>query len=225
MTASTFVRIALVLTSATLVASCGAEAPPEVTAPVATTVEPRPGIYADFTLTADLSGLSDNQREMIRVLIEASEVMDDLYWRQAYGDDYEEWLASIGIDEARRFAELNYGPWDRLADDAPFIDGVGAKVGNVCLVPRLPSLYLAVETSAHRFAKTVGGSQVARILPPSSPLGHSPLRRVVENLQYFETVAMLNLGSAVVGCIGGESIGRGLHVPPQNPISRPIHAA
>ena len=127
MTASTFVRIALVLTTATLVASCGAETPPEVTAPVKTTVEPRPGIYADFTLTADLSGLSDNQREMIRVLIEASEIMDDLYWRQAYGDDYEEWLASIGIDEARRFAELNYGPWDRLADDAPFIDGVGAK--------------------------------------------------------------------------------------------------
>jgi hypothetical protein len=125
--ASTFVRIALVLATATLVASCGAEAPPETTSPTATTATPRPEIYADFTLTADLSSLSDNQREMIKVLVEASEIMDDLYWRQAYGDDYEEWLASIGIDEARRFAELNYGPWDRLADDAPFIDGVGPK--------------------------------------------------------------------------------------------------
>jgi hypothetical protein len=64
---------------------------------------------------------------MIKVLIEASEIMDDLYWRQAYGDGYEGWLASIGVDDARRFAELNYGPWDRLADEAPFIDGVGAK--------------------------------------------------------------------------------------------------
>ncbi len=127
MTASIFVRIAYVLALATLVASCGAKAPPEATAPTATMAVPRPEIYADFALTADLSNLSDDQREMIKVLIEASEIMDDLYWRQAYGDDYEAWLASIGIDEARRFAELNYGPWDRLADEAPFIDDAGAK--------------------------------------------------------------------------------------------------
>ena len=109
-----------------LVAACTPEAPPSEE-PLLTTVEPRPDIYADFTLTADLSGLTDNQREMIKLLIDASVIMDDLYWRQAYGDDYEAWLASIGIDEERRFAELNYGPWDRLAADAPFIDGVGAK--------------------------------------------------------------------------------------------------
>ena len=122
-------RIAHLLALATLVASCGAEAPPEapVPAPATTKAAPRPEIYADFALTADLGNLSDNQREMIKVLIEASEIMDDLYWRQAYGDGYEAWLAGIGIDEARRFAELNYGPWDRLADDAPFIDDAGAK--------------------------------------------------------------------------------------------------
>lgn len=125
MTASTFVRIAHLLALATLVAACGAEAPPEASAPAK--AAPRPEIYADFALTADLGHLSDNQREMIKVLIEASEIMDDLYWRQAYGDDYEAWLAGIGIDEARRFAELNYGPWDRLADEAPFIDDAGAK--------------------------------------------------------------------------------------------------
>ena len=89
--------------------------------------EPRPEIYADFTLTADLSHLTVDQRRMIRVLIEASEIMDDLFWRQAYGDDYQEWLESIGIDEARRFAELNYGPWDRLNNEAPFVKGAGAK--------------------------------------------------------------------------------------------------
>jgi len=90
-------------------------------------VEPRPDVYAEFTLTTDLSYLSDNQRQMIGILIEASQIMDDLYWRQAYGDGYQEWLASIGVDEQRRFAELNYGPWDRLDDDKPFMDGVGAK--------------------------------------------------------------------------------------------------
>lgn len=90
-------------------------------------VAPRPDVYAEFTLTADLSYLDDNQREMIGILIEASQIMDELYWRQAYGDDYQDWLASIGVAEERRFAELNYGPWDRLNDDKPFMDGVGDK--------------------------------------------------------------------------------------------------
>ncbi len=90
-------------------------------------VAPRPDAYAEFTLTADLSHLSDQQREMIGMLIEASQIMDDLFWRQAYGDGYQDWLASIGVDEERRFAELNYGPWDRLDDDKPFMDGVGDK--------------------------------------------------------------------------------------------------
>ncbi|MCP4301590.1 MAG: Zn-dependent hydrolase [Gammaproteobacteria bacterium] len=109
------------------IASCGAEAPPEATIEPLLTVKPRPEIYADFTLTADLSALSDDQLQMIRLLIDASQIMDDLFWKQSYGDGYEEWLDSIANVEARRFAELNYGPWDRLDDEKPFIDGVGAK--------------------------------------------------------------------------------------------------
>ena len=109
-----------------VLASCAKEAPPAAE-PLLTTVAPRPDIYADFTLTADLSHLTDNQREMIALLIDASVVMDDLYWRQAYGDDYQNWLSTIGVGEARQFAELNYGPWDRLDNDNPFIEGVGAK--------------------------------------------------------------------------------------------------
>lgn len=89
--------------------------------------EPRPDIYAEFPLVADLSHLSDGQRRMIVLLIEASQIMDDLFWRQSYGDDYQEWLESIGVDEVRRFAEMNYGPWDRLNDESPFMEGVGPK--------------------------------------------------------------------------------------------------
>ena len=110
-----------------LLASCGADAPPEPSIEPLTTVQPRPEIYADFTLTADLGVYTDNQRRMIAVLIEASKIMDDLFWRQAYGDDYRSWLASIDNADARLFAEQNYGPWDRLDDNKPFIEGVGAK--------------------------------------------------------------------------------------------------
>ena len=107
--------------------SCGGETPPEVEIEPLTLVEPRPEIYAEFTLTADLSPYTDNQREMIGLLIDASQIMEDLFWRQAFSDDYESWLATIGVDAARRFADHNYGPWDRLDGNNPFIDGVGAK--------------------------------------------------------------------------------------------------
>jgi len=99
------------------------------------TVDARPEIYAEFSLTTDLSGFSDNQREMIALLIEASQIMDDLFWKQAYGEGYQEWLASIGIDAERNFAEMNYGPWDRLDGEKPFIDGVGAKPPGANLYP------------------------------------------------------------------------------------------
>jgi len=113
-------------------AACGrdnttsAPAEPETSAAVEV-VPPRPDIYANYALQADLSGFSEDQRKMLVLLIRASEIMDDLFWRQAYGDGYEAWLESIGVAATRRFAELNYGPWDRLNDDAPFIEGVGHK--------------------------------------------------------------------------------------------------
>jgi hypothetical protein len=82
--------------------------------------------YTDFTLTADLSGLSDNQRQMIPLLIEASRAMDDMYCMQAYGDK-NTLLDSITDPALREFAEINYGPWDRLNGNAPFVDGVDQK--------------------------------------------------------------------------------------------------
>ena len=117
----------IALMAALVLASCGNEAPPDDDTESPTTGAPRPEIYADFTLTADLSYLTDEQREMIGLLIEAAEIMDDLFWRQAYGDDYRAWLDSLGVADARRFAEINYGPWDRLDDNKPFIEGVGPK--------------------------------------------------------------------------------------------------
>ena len=116
-----------VLILSVLAASCGTEAPPEPAAKPVVTVEPRPEIYADFRLTADLGHLSDNQLEMIRILIDASKIMDDLFWKQSFGEDHEKWLDGIADADARLFAVLNYGPWDRLDDEKPFIDGFGAK--------------------------------------------------------------------------------------------------
>lgn len=83
-------------------------------------------IYAPFTLTSDLSHLSDNQKQMISLLIDAAKIMDNLFWKQAYGDK-DALLAKIDDPKAKQFAIINYGPWDRLDGNQPFIDGYGVK--------------------------------------------------------------------------------------------------
>ncbi|WP_444916411.1 dipeptidyl-peptidase 3 family protein [Microbulbifer sp. JMSA003] len=83
-------------------------------------------IYVPVELTANLSGLSDSQRKMIGLLIDASQIMDRLFWLQSYGPA-EELLPDIEDNRARKFADINYGPWDRLNDNKPFIVGYGDK--------------------------------------------------------------------------------------------------
>jgi hypothetical protein len=82
--------------------------------------------YAEVTLTADLSGLSEKERKMVPLLVDACQAMDEIFWLEAYGDR-SALLAGITDPALRRFAEINYGPWDRLADNRPFLAGVGAK--------------------------------------------------------------------------------------------------
>ena len=54
--------IAGIAALSSLAISCAPEPAPETNFQALETVKPRPDIYADFTLTADLSALSDNQR-------------------------------------------------------------------------------------------------------------------------------------------------------------------
>lgn len=82
--------------------------------------------YAEVTLTADLGALSAGEREMIPLLIEACQAMDEIFWEEAYGDKGK-LLAGITDPTLRHFAEINYGPWDRLRENAPFLPDMGEK--------------------------------------------------------------------------------------------------
>ncbi|MEM7611437.1 MAG: Zn-dependent hydrolase [Pseudomonadota bacterium] len=107
----------------------------DATLPPAPVAEVEPGFdierriadYAPVTLTADLSSLTDQQRQMIGLLIDAGDRMNDLFWQQAFKSDYESWLDALPSPAARRLAQINYGPWDRLAGNAPFITTAGNK--------------------------------------------------------------------------------------------------
>lgn len=83
-------------------------------------------VYTSFTLTSDINGLAEDEKAVIPILIEAAKIMDDLFWKQAYGDK-QALLSSIEDDALRKYAEINYGPWDRLDGDKPFIAGFGEK--------------------------------------------------------------------------------------------------
>ena len=90
--------------------------------------------YTSVKLTADLTALSDKQKQMIPLLIEVGKIMDELFWFEAYGKK-DSLLGALANENAKRFVMINYGPWDRLANNEPFIDGVGEKPAGANFYP------------------------------------------------------------------------------------------
>lgn len=84
--------------------------------------------YKRLPLTADISNLQPAEREALKYLIAAAVAADEIFWLQAWGDK-NQLLDSQRLknDTLRKFIELNYGPWDRLNDNKPFVAGIGEK--------------------------------------------------------------------------------------------------
>lgn len=84
------------------------------------------GSYKSLPLKADLSQLSYAEKEALKYLIEAAKAADEIFWMQTWGPS-SPLLDSTRNDTLRRFIALNYGPWDRLNDNKPFVEGIGVK--------------------------------------------------------------------------------------------------
>ncbi len=117
-----------------VIALSGCSQPTSNDSPGSTTTSPsllvpkeRLAIYHEVPLTADLTHLSENQRAMLSLLIDASVIMDNLFWQQAFHENKTDFLASLTDPAIRRFADINYGPWDRLNGDRPFLSGYEEK--------------------------------------------------------------------------------------------------
>ncbi|MEQ8478903.1 MAG: Zn-dependent hydrolase [Fulvivirga sp.] len=91
--------------------------------------------YTTVKLTTDLSQLSEKQKLMIPKLIEIAKIMDGLFWKEAFGDK-SALLDTISNPLAKRFTEINYGPWDRLDGNKPFISGFGEKPAGATYYPQ-----------------------------------------------------------------------------------------
>ena len=90
------------------------------------TLERKVNTYISFKLTSDLSVLSESEQKMLPLLIKAANIMNELFWYDAYGDK-KILLDSVQEDFTKKFIEINYGPWDRLDGNSPFVEGVKAK--------------------------------------------------------------------------------------------------
>jgi hypothetical protein len=81
--------------------------------------------YAYFDLTADLSKLTDSERQLLPIFFEIGQIMDDLFWEQTFGD--KSVLDTISDPWMKDFVMINYGPWDRLDEEKPFVPGYGPR--------------------------------------------------------------------------------------------------
>ncbi|MCK4879634.1 MAG: Zn-dependent hydrolase [Bacteroidales bacterium] len=82
--------------------------------------------FAEVELTADLSHLSENQRALIGLLFQVADIMNDIYWAQVF-PDRDAALGSMMDENVSRFFKINYGPWERLNGNLPYLPGYGPK--------------------------------------------------------------------------------------------------
>ena len=90
------------------------------------TIKDRVNEYIKVSLTADVSTLSDKEKSMIKLLIHAADIINDIFWEQAYGDK-NELFNSISDEDTLSLVKINIGPWDRFDDFKPIGERFGKK--------------------------------------------------------------------------------------------------
>ena len=90
--------------------------------------------YAEFELKSELT-FNENEKKLLSKLIDIAQLMEEIYWAETYRDK-EELLNSIEDEATRKFVKINFGPWDRLNNNKPFIDGVGEKPKGANFYPK-----------------------------------------------------------------------------------------
>ncbi len=97
-------------------------------------IETKVAQYEEVPLSVDLSQLTEAEREMIPLLVDAADAMTEIFWQESYGDR-EAFLASLDSRDMAAYGVINFGPWDRIDGNAPFVPGVGAKPSGARFYP------------------------------------------------------------------------------------------
>ena len=89
--------------------------------------------YATVTVPVpDLSGISDNGKEVLNLYRFAAQEADNIYWKQYFGD--KALIDAIEAPDVKKFALINYGPWNRL-DGKTFVEGYSERAAGVNFYP------------------------------------------------------------------------------------------
>ena len=119
---------------ALMATACGNQPAPETNEPA-----PAPAKlsdkYAQVTMTSDISHLSDNEKQMLPLLFEAADIMDEIFWMENWGDK-NALMEQISDPDIKLYAEINYGPWDGLNNEASFVEGIGEKPAGAQFYPQ-----------------------------------------------------------------------------------------
>nr|WP_319399715.1 Zn-dependent hydrolase [uncultured Carboxylicivirga sp.] len=91
--------------------------------------------FTPFKLSTDLSQLTDKEKQMLPLLFETAQIMDNIFWKQAWGDK-EELMNHTKDESLKKFLNINYGPWERLNDNQSFVEGIGAKPAGAGFYPK-----------------------------------------------------------------------------------------
>ena len=89
-------------------------------------IQDRLDSYKKVRLTTDTNKLSESEKKCLYHLIKAAEQADLIFWQQAYMEK-DQALKKVKDSVLRSFLEINYGPWDRLNNNQPFVQGIGEK--------------------------------------------------------------------------------------------------
>lgn len=123
--------IILLILAIALFASCGNQTKKMETA---NELQDKVDEFVEVELTSDISHLSDNQKTMLGYLFDAGKLMEDIYWKQAYGNK-DELLNSITDPIVKEFVKINFGPWERLNNNISFVEGIGPKPAGANFYP------------------------------------------------------------------------------------------
>jgi hypothetical protein len=89
--------------------------------------------YAPVTIPApDLSGITDNGKEVLNLYRFAADQADAIYWEQSFGP--KSTFENLVDPAEKAFADVNYGPWNRI-DNAPFLEGYGPRPAGARFYP------------------------------------------------------------------------------------------
>jgi hypothetical protein len=91
--------------------------------------------YTTVKLVVDTSSLTLKERQMLPLLIDAAKAMDPIFWEQTWGSR-DSLIATVNDPGVRRFIDINYGPYDRLDNNAPFVPEVGPRPEGANLYPK-----------------------------------------------------------------------------------------